>query len=153
MRVAVGQSKDYKGMAYVYDVKIADTYERVMQYERIAELEVKDDDTIYVAFISGDMNVTDDGVIKAPDFIFEANILNTSTNWNRIEEGVEEMLLNGNNVSIKAFVKIGDKFKCGCNLMIASSGDAIINFRESINYFGDITNYFERRFNSGNKEE
>lgn len=153
MRVMVGQSKDYKGMAYVYDTKRAETYERIMEYTRIAEIEVNETDVIYVAFISGDMKVTEDGIIKAPDFLFDANVMNTSTNWRVIEEGVEEALLNKKNVSIKAFVKIEDKFVCGCNLLITNTEDALLTFRRSTHYFNDIINYYERRFNSGNKEE
>ena len=144
----MGRAKEYKGIAYVYDKKVAEVFENNLGYDRIAELDVEDSDIIYVASTS-DVLVVDGKIVDAvPDFLFNVSVLNIATDLNKIISDLD-LTLKTKNVIIKAFIKKDRKYIAGCTVLLEVGGNASIAFRScSTKDFVELVKYYEGRFGS-----
>ena len=148
-RIVVGRDKEFKGIAYVYDKKVAAIFENNLRYDRIAELDVEDSDIIYVASTSDDLVVDGKIVDAVPDFLFNVSVLNVTTDLNKIIDDLD-LTLKTKNVIIKAFIKKDRKYIAGCTVLLEVGGNASIAFRScSMKDFAELVKYYEgRRFGS-----
>ena len=144
----MGRAKEYKGIAYVYDKKVAEVFENNLGYDRIAELDVEDSDIIYVASTS-DVLVVDGKIVDAVhDFLFNVSVLNVTTDLNKIIDDLD-LTLKTKNVIIKAFIKKDRKYIAGCTVLLEVGGNASIAFRScSTKDFVELVKYYEGRFGS-----
>lgn len=148
MRIAVSIDKDMRGITYAYPIELAESFEKVFARDRIAEIDVNEDDIVYVVMSSDNIKSENGVIANIPDFLYEMNPVNTSTNWDVIKECIEDER-SRKNVSLTAFVNVGNKYVRGCNLMIAKCGESCIDFRTSLESFKNIVNYYEKVVKEG----
>lgn len=143
MRVVINRDREMKGVTYACAIDKADAFEKALNRERIAEIEVEPDDVIYVVMRAGNLKSDNEVISAVPDFIYDVSPVNTSKNWGIIKENIDSEREH-NNVLVTAFVNINGRYVTGCNMFIAKCGESCIDFRTSIHLFDELVDYYER---------
>lgn len=149
MKVVINRDREMKGVTYACAIDKADTFEKALNRERIAEIDVEPDDVIYVIMRAGNLESDNEVISAVPDFIYSASPVNTSKDWGIIKENIDSEREH-NNVLVTAFVNINGRYVTGCNMFLAKCGESCIDFRTSMQFFTDIVDYYENDVIGGN---
>ena len=134
MDILVARDREYHSLFFVYPYEFYKENQEVLdtKQERVARGTIESDDLLYVLYTCR----------KNENFLYKANVVDTSTSWDAIKDKINYYLDDDQIIGLSVYTcKSG--LACGCTLKLVDQKASYIHFRSSLASYTHIIDFYE----------